>query len=252
MKQIETKVIIQNTVTDIIGCSGLDYYREPLFGYAAAADPIFHSYQTVIGPGHFLPTDLLPQAQTVFAFFLPFTKSILEDNRTGHYASREWAQVYIETNQLITEISQEIKNRCRARGINYEFQPPTYVFDRELLIANWSHRHIAYACGLGTFGRNNLLITRKGCGGRFGSGVLDILLFPTPRPDVIRHCFQQTRNCNYCVKVCPVAAFSGPHFRRHACYGQCLKNDAYYTDLGSCDVCGKCVTGPCGYLEDNS
>jgi epoxyqueuosine reductase QueG len=245
------KEIIENAIMETINASGLDYYRQPLVGYADARDPIFLELKTAVGSQHFLPTDLLPAAQTVFAFFLPFKKNILDNNRSGRMASREWAQVYIETNQLISRISLEIKKHCDTRNIGYESQPPTYVFDRKLLIANWSHRHVAYACGLGTFGRNNLLITRKGCGGRLGSGVLDIPLEASPRPGNIYGCYQQSQNCAYCIKICPVSALDAAHFDRESCYAQCLKNDDYYSDLDSCDVCGKCVTGPCGYLEDN-
>jgi epoxyqueuosine reductase QueG len=250
LSKLQMKEIIEKTIIETINTSGLDYYREPLFGYADAGDPFFAQLKIAVGPDHFLPTDLLPAAQTVFAFFLPFKKSILDQNRAGKLASREWAQVYIETNQLISQISLELKECCAVRNIGYESQPPTDVFDRELLIANWSHRHVAYACGLGTFGRNNLLITRKGCGGRFGSGVFDIRLEASTRPDVIHHCFQQSQNCTYCIKVCPVGALDGSNFRRDSCYGQCLKNDDYYNDLDTSEVCGKCVTGPCGYLEE--
>lgn len=249
-EMIENKKIIEKITAETIHSSGLDYYREPLFGYADALDPIFLKFKTAVGPDHLLPTDLLPAAKSVFAFFLPFKKSILEHNRPGGFASREWAQVYIETNQLISRISVEIKKHCATRSMGYESQPPTYVFDRELLIATWSHRHVAYACGLGTFGRNNLLITRKGCGGRFGSGVLDIPLEASPRPEVIHSCFHQSRNCSYCSKICPVTALGDSDFRRKLCYGRCLANDEHYDDLDTCDVCGKCVTGPCGYLED--
>ena len=243
------KEIIERVVKETVDTSGMPYYRNPLFGYADAVDPIFSRLKEAVGPGHLLPRDLLPEARTVFAFFLPFQKRILENNRSGETASREWAEVYIATNRLIAEITAELKNTMAKEGVRLESQPPTYVFDRKLLIANWSHRHIAYACGLGTFGRNNLLITRKGCGGRFGSAVLDILLEPSPRPDEIHHCFHQSRRCSYCLQICPVRAITPAEFHRQACYAQCLKNDRYFNDLETSDVCGKCAAGPCGYLD---
>lgn len=244
------KEMIETTIVETVHSSGHDYYREPIVGYADALDPIFLQLKTAVGPEHLLPTDLLPTAKTVFAFFLPFKKNILDHNRSGELATREWAQVYIKTNQLISQISLEIKKLCDTRNVGFESQPPTYVFDRKLLIANWSHRHVAYACGLGTFGCNNLLITRKGCGGRLGSGVLDIRLEASTRPENIHGCFRQSRNCVYCIKICPVSALNDARFQRESCYAQCLKNDDIYRDLDSCDVCGKCVTGPCGFLDD--
>ena len=38
--------------------------------------------------------------------------------------------------------------------------------------SNWSERHVAYVCGLGTFGCQGL-ITSKGLAGRFGSIITD-------------------------------------------------------------------------------
>ena len=42
----------------------------------------------------------------------------------------------------------------------------------------WSERHIAFICGLGTFGLSRGLITRKGICGRFGSLITDLDLYP--------------------------------------------------------------------------
>lgn len=33
-----------------------------------------------------------------------------------------------------------------------------------------------------------------------------------------------------------------------ACYRRLLEVDARYDDLGLCDVCGKCATGPCAVM----
>ncbi len=240
---------LEQKVRGIIDASGLDYYREPLFGYASASDPIFSQFKTVVGENHLLPDDLMPEAQTVFAFFLPFRKEIVENNRSGNLASREWAKVYIDTNRLISKIGSELQFALSEKKVRLVSQPPTYDFDKEKLISNWSHRHIAYACGLGTFGRNNLLITAKGCGGRLGTAVLDVPLEPSPRPQLIHHCFHDNNGCSYCQKNCPVRALSGSVFKRQNCYRQLLLNDQTYQDLELCDVCGKCATGPCGYLE---
>ena len=240
---------LEQKVSHLIATSGLGYYREPLFGYVAASDPIFLQFKTVVGQNHLLPCDLLPEAQTVFAFFLPFHKEIIEHNRIGKLASREWARVYIDTNLLISKIGSELRSSLAERKIQLVSQPPTYDFDKKKLIAYWSHRHIAYACGLGTFGRNNLLITSKGCGGRLGTAVLDVLLEPSPRPQIIHNCFHDTKGCSYCHKICPVKALSDLKFDRHGCYEQCLLNDQAYQDLELSDVCGKCATGPCGYLK---
>ncbi len=243
------KKLIEAKVNAIINTSNLPYYREPIFGYAVANNPVFIKLKTVVNPDHLLPQDLLNSAETVFAYFLPFRKEIITRNRNGRLASREWAKVYIDTNRLISQINSELEIYLKNQSIEFVSQPPTYEFDKVKLIANWSHRHIAYACGLGTFGRNNLLITSKGCGGRLGTAVLSVSLEPSSCSQLIHHCFKDTKGCSYCQNICPVHALSDFVFQRQRCYEQCLLNDQIHQDLELCDVCGKCATGPCGYLE---
>lgn len=240
---------IERLINRIIATQGNPIYREPLIGYARADDPLFNDFRKVVGPNHFLPMDLLPDAQTVIAFFIPFQKQIIETNRRDGLASREWAEAYIATNKLISQICNELKSFFNLQGVLFESQLPTYAFDRELLISNWSHRHVAYACGLGSFGRNNLLITAKGSGGRFGSGVLNVALEPNPMAKPVHECLGTTKSCRYCETICPVNAFQPGHFDRNSCYRQCLLNDTMYPDLELCDVCGKCATGPCSFID---
>jgi epoxyqueuosine reductase len=169
-------------------------------------------------------------------------------NRNVGLASWEWAQVYIETNGLIDRICARLQLVLAGQGVKLAFFPPTYVFDTELLVAAWSHKHIAYRCGLGQFGRNQLLVTSKGCAGRLGSAVVDVKLeYDTP---LTPRSYCQASGCHYCDTICPVQAIMGETFNRQACYRQCQWNDVHYSDLESCEVCGKCATGPCAYLEN--
>jgi epoxyqueuosine reductase QueG len=240
---------IEAVINETIINSKFEIYREPLIGYANANDPIFKQLKKAVGPEHLLPQDLLAGAQSVLAFFLPFKKEVIVNNRNCTLASREWAEVYIRTNRLIDQIIINLKVYLAKQGVCLESQPPTYFFDPVKLIAAWSHKHVAYACGLGTFGRNHLLITPKGCGGRFGTAVLNIPLEPSHRPEAISYCNSQINGCNYCQVICPVNALASIDFERKLCYQQCQLNDRSYEDLESCEVCGKCATGPCAYVE---
>ena len=75
-------------------------YRKPLVGFASAQDPLFDQMKEIIGPHHLHPTELLPDAQTVIAFFLPFAKSIITAHRESLQIAREWAVAYVETNRV--------------------------------------------------------------------------------------------------------------------------------------------------------
>ena len=78
-------------------------YRPPLVGFADVADPRFAQLREIVEPTHWLPSDLLPGARSVVAFFLPFAEEIVQANRAHpHDVAREWAVAYVETNALIT------------------------------------------------------------------------------------------------------------------------------------------------------
>ncbi len=218
-------------------------YRSPLVGFASADDPLFGQLRQVAHPDHLLPKEMLPDAKTVIAFFLPFETELVKLNRNHPYVSREWAEAYVETNGLIKEICQEIERALAELGFQTTYEMPTHNFDQELLLSPWSHKHVAFVCGLGSFGRNTMLITEKGCAGRFGSLVTDGEI-SSDRP-VQEAFFAGCEKCNYCVKACPVLALGEKELDKAACYRHLLKVNEFYDDLSLSDACGKCANGPC-------
>ena len=219
-------------------------YRTPLVGVARADDPLFEKLREVTHAGHLHPRDLLEDARSAVAFFLPFTGELADANRAGTMATRRWAEAYVETNALISRVTAHITEKLSAMGIRAAYQSPTGNFDTDKLMANWSHRHVAYIAGLGTFGLHNLLITEAGCLGRLGSFVLDKRVEPTPRPTEERCLVRSGRDCGACMDLCPTGALTEEGFDRHRCYDWLLKTDLHL-DISSAAVCGKCSLGPC-------
>ncbi|MBT8332616.1 MAG: hypothetical protein KJP06_09865 [Deltaproteobacteria bacterium] len=50
---------------------------------------------------------------------------------------------------------------------------PTHNFDEDILMARWSHKHLAHLANLGRFGAHCMLITPEGCTGHLGSLVTE-------------------------------------------------------------------------------
>jgi len=225
-------------------------YRAPLLAFARADDPGFEKLPRLI-PGHLHPRDLLPEARSVCAFFLPFDAEVMLSNRPGKrrsdLASETWARAYVETNALLSEICHKLGEMLAEQGVRAVWEPPTHNFDPVRLMSAWSHKSVAAVARLGQFGHHQMLITRAGCAGRLCSIVLDV--DPPLLPgDVVREnlCLYD-KGCRACVRCCPVGALTEEGLDRQLCYAQCLKNDARFSQW-TADVCGKCATGPCAVL----
>jgi len=222
-------------------------WRTPLVGFASAADPLFGELRTTVGSTHALPEDLLPGAATAVAFFIPFDESIALSNVEGQLASRQWARAYVETNALIEAVGLHAQQHIESAGhAAVAVTPATHNVDRERLISDWSHRHVAFIAGLGRFGLSNMLITSAGCCGRIGSFVTSLGLEPDRRPQTEACLYRHNASCKRCVSRCVGDALFTDEFRRHKCYEMCLRTEREHQSLGEADVCGKCLVDvPC-------
>lgn len=182
-------------------------WKSPLTAFAGAHDPLFRRLKKIIGPTHALPRDFLPDAETALAFFIPFEQSVAESNRENRNCSKEWAAAYIETNRLIYDLNTHIRDCLEIREFDTTIIPATHNFDPKSLTSGWSHRHIAFIAGLGTFGINNMLITEKGCCGRIGGIVTNAAVGRT-RKDGHELClYKYNGSCGKCTERCVVYRF---------------------------------------------
>ena len=225
-------------------------WKEAIVDFADANDPLFEELKDVVSPSHALPQDILSDAKSVIAYFIPFAESIANSNIDGKYSSKGWAKAYVETNQLISDINDFLKNELTEENYKLSTIPATSNFDKENLMSDWSHRHVAYIAGLGTFGVNNMLITEKGCAGRIGTIVTNIDLEASKKIDKERCLTKAGYSCNKCVDRCVANALSKEDFDRYSCYDLLLENDSKHPELALTDVCGKCNVGlPCSFKD---
>lgn len=238
-------------------------YGEPIVGFADAWHPYIQNLKQIISPTHELPQNILPDAKIIIAYYIPFTKDMAKTNSyAGLLASAEWARAYEETNALFAELNEEIICFIQRKKGLAGVTPKAMTFDQSRLISDWSHRHIAYAAGLGTFGLNNMLLTRKGCCGRFSTVVTNLDL-ESDQPLDEEYClYKRNGTCGACVRHCPTGALTCDGYDRFKCYALCQENARKYTQFGSSytnedgtapnsigsEVCGKCIAGsPCAF-----
>ena len=206
-----------NCISDDIAltpdCVGMKIYEPPVFGFASAGDEIFARYKLpdVIGENFMAPSEWLSEARSVISFYLPYTEKVRLANALDFsWPSAEWLHGRYDGQLFIKELCLYLHRLLTDAG--YACLSP--AFDPRLktgnannrFSSNWSERHAAYACGLGTFGLTRGIITEKGSCIRFGSLItaLELPVDARPYSGVYEYCTM----CGACAAHCPAKAIS--------------------------------------------
>ncbi len=242
------------------------YFDAPLVGFAAASDPLFQEYKTIIGEFHWTPREAFEAAHgpdtcprgTVVSWVLPVTRETRASNRAeGAFPSRRWAHTRDSGERFNDGLRRHVVEFLGQHG--HRAAAPVLlpgwraVRDSPVGLASmWSERHAAYAAGLGTFSLNDGLITPRGIAHRLGSVVTDAVVPPSERPDrdYRANCLTcRGDECGVCIERCPAGAISLAGHDKERCrqysYEVVLEKlgKEYEVEVTGC---GLCQTGvPC-------
>jgi len=246
-------------------------YEAPLIGFVHGDDPLFDDFKRIIGPHHLTPAEIMawqarnqgvaapkPEDISVVCLIMPFTKATIDDNaRQERWLAERWAQSRLLGEIFSQTVVREMVALLMSKGILAVAPDATPLFRKQRYptvgwASPWSHRHIAYAAGLGTFGLHDFLITEKGSAHRIASFVVNLRLEPnrSRSEDIHAHCLHyQGKTCTACIKRCPVRAITGAGGHdKEACAERCKRSIAYVNNNFHIFIygCGLCSTGvPC-------
>jgi epoxyqueuosine reductase len=233
--------------------AGFKLFNHPLFAFGAAEDAYFSLLKQPQAVGeHFMqPKEWLLSAKSVISFFLPITEEIRKSNANNMtWPSDGWLHARIEGQLLLNKLCQFLKTELERAGypsivpaMDERFWSNTNGLDHnQFFTSNWSERHAAFVCGLGTFGLSKGLITEHGIAGRFGSVITTLELGPDNRnyTDIYEYCTM----CGKCAKNCPVGAISIETGKDHKiCSAFLEETKAMHNPRYAC---GKCqISVPC-------
>ena len=255
---------------EVPGQGSIQLFDAPLIGVADAHDPLFNRFRDpdIIGDAFLAPCEWIPEAQSVISFFFPFTEALRRSNRgSSAWPSLAWAYGRYEGQTFIVACLEALKQRLAEEGVNAVIptrdprftvrivpvaalaedgespdSPETTEGGDFRANSAWSERHVAYACGLGTFGLSRGFITERGMAGRLGSIIVDCALPPDARPcdDPMAYCIR----CGACVRNCPAHAISLEHGKSNRLCNAYL--DTTREHFAPRYGCGKCqVDVPC-------
>lgn len=247
--------------------SGERAWGKPLIGFASGADPIFVDYKTHVGQLHWTPAEIFektfnrktnPENLTVISWVLPQTPATKRDNAAmDRLPARRWAQSRVFGEQFNSTLRRHVEDTLNREGypavvpfLSKEFH--TEKSEAFQITSTWSERHAAYACGLGTFGLCDGLITPVGKAMRLGSVVVEAPVTPDKRPytNHREYCsFAMNGSCGECIDRCPAGALSKDGHDKALCMAYLheitaphVENEYGFKGYG----CGLCQTGvPC-------
>lgn len=250
-------------------------FEEPLIGFADGDDPLFEEYKKVVHKDHYSPREILTKHMTetlkveapafenvsVISFVLPVNRETLQSNaREKEGPSLRWNHTRWKGQDFITELSKHlvtVLEGVEVVALAPDLTPFFQIFRPPgTLASNWSHRHMAYAAGLGTFSLNDGFITPKGMAMRCGSVVTNIKLTPSARPYADHHAnclFYATGKCGVCIRRCPGDALSEEGHDKAKCLDILFVQQKPWIEgahgpgyIGMYAGCGLCQTGvPC-------
>lgn len=185
------------------------------------------------------PNDILEDAKSVVVLAIPLLKSVLRNA-----PSREYFLNYFMINHELNRIALKLGRFLESEGYEATPIPASHPYNVDENRGDLSHRHAAVLAGIGSMGKNNLLITKN-----YGPRVR-LVSIVTNAPLVGDSPLNENfcEGCEECIKFCPVNALETGYTNKEKCITQLKKigKELNINDL----ICGICIKAcPIG-MED--
>lgn len=265
---------LENNNFKTLGMPEKPIWERPLIGIASGNDSYFDFLKEHIGSFHWKPLDIFQlkygkkedwesieeQNLRVVSMAFPQTMETNEAQiKERNCPSKNWIVSRGEWEPLMKQFSGrlvEALEKMNIRCVSIDLQPE---FSREIsenlgIASKWSHRHGAYAAGLGTFGLSEGIITEKGKAVRITTLVVELPLEVKPRPYTTHNewcLYFKDGSCGLCIDRCPVHAISEKGHDKEICaaYEDEVEEKYYPEDIDNSNYifgCGLCQVGiPC-------
>ena len=272
----QAKVVLEDAArlfldgpANLAGPGGERIYASPLFGYAAAGDPVWADIAADIGDAFWRPEKAFemafggpadPAGLSVAVILCPQTNQTISDQRRAKgFPAERWVRSRFLHDKIIDPMCDFVAAALSAQGVQAVVPDhlPGFAMGphpRYQLSSPWSHRHAAFAAGLGTFGLCDGLITSVGKAHRLGSLVVAENLAATPRDyqGPYDWClWHSSGKCAKCADRCPAGALTKAGHDKIRCQAFLMeaakpKIGKLWPDLEGAYGCGLCQSAvPC-------
>lgn len=216
MQSTEIKRFAMSLGADVCGVAGVDRFAE--------------------APEGFHPRDILPQTQSVIVFGIQSPKGVFLAKTNAPYTLIR--ESFMHTIDAISiRIVMEIEKAGGGVALPIPSVEPYTNWDAENRQGRGilSLRHAAKLAGLGSLGKNTLLINEK-FGNRLWLGAVLTDLALQEDPMAAELC---RKGCRLCLDSCPQRALDGVTVIQKKCREICFSTTEGGGYLYACDVCRK-------------
>ena len=219
----------------VLGKPDEPMWEKPIIGVAAGNDTYYDFLKEHIGEFHWTPAEAFskkygvnpePSKLSVISIVFPQTEETKEmQNKARVFPCDNWLVSRGEWESVMDEFTSKLEVALEKEGIKAASIDQIKEFSRHTsenlgIASNWSHRHTAFAAGMGTFGLSDGFITEKGKAVRMTSVIVEAELEPTPRGDRGPYdwcLYFKSGICGSCIRRCPVRAISEKGHDKEAC-----------------------------------
>ncbi len=183
------------------------------------------------------PLSIMPDARSVIVIGIPIQQTVLDTAPSIAYR-----HLYSTVNTMLDQCAQRIAMELISEGFRAVAIPRDGYHGISGLMerpdAFFSHRHSAYLAGLGSFGQNNVILTRRyGPRIRFTSVITSAEL-PAGNPSGEDLCI----GCGLCMEACPSKAIpDSPYPLGITDKPACVAESARLAAM-SISPCGRCIS----------
>ncbi|MBY8985884.1 MAG: epoxyqueuosine reductase [Candidatus Lokiarchaeota archaeon] len=255
--------------------NSLIFESNTIVGFSSGDDPIFDEYKNIIGKFHLTPKEAFSKFcdknnisstlkdLSIVAFVLPINEKTKKENYeySKTMPSERWAHTRLYGEQSNVKLQKYLVQELKKEGIiAVAPQTENYLFkvhqkhENGVWASTWSHRHMLFASGLGSFGLSDGFINVRGKAMRCGSIIVDYKL-PSDASERPNDPYEYCTECGDCIKRCPAGAISfESRHDKQKCSAHCFSaipyiRKNYGIDIYGCGLCQVSVSCSSGIPE---
>ncbi len=226
-------------------------FGTPIIGYVSCHHPYFDKFFDSGLSIH--PKQIYRAGNTVCAFFVPYSKEVLESNKGGNMPSKEWTKAYFDSMHLCMYLNRIIRDTLDEIGRLHSGTHVPTEWNEEEHKQDWSPKLALLASGLGRMGIGGSIRTELGFAGRASTILIDEHYAPVDEEELetidLDHCIEHIKTdskflgaddvfiSQEAINACPAGAISKDGINQEICQNHCAKINSY---TPSPEVCGKC------------